>query len=157
MITGLNRCWSQHEHFSKIILVRFFSSLDPFFLFCSSTCLCLFSPPVFILCSSPYLLKSYSRVSSRILCLPNLISKEHSLLLFKNGKFLQNLYRSYFCLLLHSFHNHAFNKKTPKLTSLFTLPIQKVSVSYTSDIYSIWCDNAHASLGTVESSTKERS
>ena len=91
-MTGLNRCWSQHEHFGKIILVHFFSSLDPFFLFSSSLFLCLHSPPVLILCLSPLLLKSNSRMSSRILCLPNLISKQHLLLLFQKGKFLQNLF-----------------------------------------------------------------
>ena len=47
-------------------------------------------PPVLILCLSPLLLKSNSRMSSRILCLPNLISKQHSLLLFQKRKFLQN-------------------------------------------------------------------
>ena len=31
-------------------------------------------------------------MSSRILCLPNLISKEHSLLLFKRGRFCKNLF-----------------------------------------------------------------
>ena len=127
-MTGLNRCWSQHEHFGKIILVHFFSSLDPFFLFCPSLFLWLYSPPVLILCLSPLLLKSNSRMSSRILCLPNLISKQHSLLLFQKGKFLQNLF-SWVIFACRSFPSTAMlsTRKASKLTSLFLIP-KKTSI-----------------------------
>ena len=128
MITGFNRRCCQHEHFSKIILVRFFSSFDPFFLFCSSSFLWLYSPPVLILCISPLLLKSNSRMSSRILCLPNLISKQHSLLLFQKGRFLQNLFSwvIFACCSIPS-TGMLSTRKAPKLTSLFLIP-KKTSI-----------------------------
>ena len=122
--------WSASSPVLILFLVLFF------YIFC------LYSSPVLILCSSPRLLKSNSRMSSRILCLPNLISHKHSLLLFKRGKFLQkSIFLSYFCLLLYSFHSHAFNKKTPKLTSLFTLPIsESISIMkrHQSKFHQIW-------------------